>query len=224
MVRCTYTIPSTKRKCQKNAADGSCYCTIHKKYELLSDIPEEEQPQVVIQLEPQPQPNHTNPEIQEVPIMPAREIQMQDISEEVEQQVTNNTSYKTSSTELQDQIDNLAQVVEKLTMALNEKCSIQNKDQKQNKSPSKITDKMVYKKAQSIYYKDFKSKHTDVIENMTQAAIKANIMLPNTKLPWVHIKYASDQYFNGLEEVCKRMYLDSARTLLNNKNHSDRVA
>jgi type III secretory pathway component EscV len=200
MPRCNHTIPSTKRKCQKNAIEGSCYCTIHH-----NKINKEVEPVE----EPKEQPIF-------LPLPPIPDEPMQETSEEVEQQVTINTESQATSI-LQNQVDNLVSIVDKLTKALNEKCLIQ---PTKTKKQTKITDKAVYKKAQWMYYTDFKSKHQDIIANLTQAGIQGNFLVPNTKLPWVHVKYASDQYFEQLDEVNKRMYLDSARTLLNNKNNS----
>lgn len=114
-------------------------------------------------------------------------------------------------TELEEKVDALTMLVGQLSIIVSDK---ETKVKKRG-----FTEKSIRRKAQSIFYQDFKSKNELMISKMRDAAIQARLLQPNDKLPWMTIKYQSDLFFNmQLDEGTRKMYLDSALTLLKNNS------
>lgn len=240
MPRCAYQIPSSKRLCKLNAVNGSCYCKRHsgnpndtEEVEVELAMPPIDEDKLKPPVEPPVEPpiepavvtpdninkvedNETEVNVtgkeQACDIAPPKPVVVKVIKRRAIDPVTGDSVkdvdiMESELTRLTTLVEDLCAITKNLTINNNIKII------KPVKTPSPAA---ILRRAHSMYYHDFKS-DSKMVDSIRQVAITSGLILPSGKLPWMNVKYVSDQYFDKLDEITKKMYMDSANTYLQNK-------
>lgn len=80
-----------------------------------------------------------------------------------------------------------------------------------------LSEYAIARRAQALFYREFKQKCPDVIRDMTMKAVSAGLLSLGEKLPWGNIKSASNTQFGRLSDADKLMYFSMAKETIEKK-------
>lgn len=197
-MQCAYKTQQNTR-CKKSAAVGSTLCHIHRK---KADDDEKAK-----ETGDAHNPDASGSKIDDVEdsmsvdfSMPTAPIQLNDMKDLIEQVISK-----------RNDIDVNQQILESIQM-LTEKVA-QMLIQLEQKKP--VTNQSVQRKAKDLFYKDFRTQQTELIEKMTMAAVSTGLLKAGKKLPSVNIRQQSDYIFDEkLEATIRDSYINKAKSLL----------
>lgn len=112
---------------------------------------------------------------------------------------------------LQADLTKLVALVEALEARIQQQPQRPKTTRNANAKDGPPSERAIMRRAQSLFYREFKQRCPEVIADMTRKAVIAGLLEQGGKLPWGNIKIASNAEFTKLADTDRMMYLSMAK-------------